>query len=341
MADSNIHLDNLQLNIPNGFKIKPDFTELDPSGHIDEETYARIFATIDVNHPTDWMGENLEENPEIDPDSLPNEFKKIFEEFSDSEKLELQACANVLTEIANMNLDNLNEGQVNQLRKIYREAEMRIMYMVRVKIKEHLEIDVGNFEENKEKSFCLYALRGAKIMRNGFEPLAKYNYEVEMKRLVMSDGHFEVGVGYDFFSILKNISQEERDTIENVYLPDDCISTGMSQFAMLKLLKTLGLNKLKKIIIPASVAVSGGIKHLAQKARELFPECEIIIGAGEVAYQVNQLMYLLDQSKRFKVGDMGKFNDMDKCDYIPEGDQPIDANNLIAQARQIAGTLEA
>ncbi len=336
-----IALDNLEGKIPEGFGVKPLFEELHPNGHIDEETYERIFATINVNHPTDWMRDNLDQNAEANPDSLPNEFKKIFENFSPEERLELSDCADVLSEIANMNFDELNVNQVNELRRIYREAEMRIMYMVRVKIKEYLGIDVGNFEAIKEKSLCLYALRGAKIMKKGFEPLAKYNYEVEMKRLVMMDGHFEVGVGYDFFNILRNLSQEEKDSIENVYLPDDCISTGMSQFAMLKLLKALGLNNLKKIIIPASVAVSGGIKHLVSEAKKLFPNCEIIVGAGEVAYRVNQLMYLLKQDGNFKVGDMGKFNDMDAYDYIPEGDQPINANELINQARQIGGVVEA
>ncbi|MEP7103867.1 MAG: hypothetical protein ABI721_04130 [Candidatus Dojkabacteria bacterium] len=309
----------------------PTLAEIDPKGHISEEVLSRLVIAIEVGNPKEWMSEYLDNEIEFPIDTFPPEFQEFYRGFSERELAEIKACTSLMTQIANVSrlsnedFQRANPEIIAKFKTLYKLAEMRIMYFIKNKIKDLINEGLPEGEsKDPKKVLNLFALRGAKVFEN------QYNFgvskEVEMKRIPLLDGSYVVGVGPEFQQLL-DMPLEEKAMVEDVILPDDCISTGMSEGALVKLLKMAGFNP-KRIIIPATVAVRGGLAYIAKIVKETFPDCTLSLPAGEPCSSVNDLMYLMVK-KLFKVGDMGFFNYVasnEDLANVPTGETPMNTN---------------
>ncbi len=299
----------------------PAFEDLHPEAHVSLEVLSQLTAAIPVGNPSapDWMGNMINTSEEGDwTDIQSPEFKDFYSALTPEELTEIQGNLNLITFIANYSAGTPEEKYV------YQYAEMRIMNIVQRTL-EKLE-----FNNSPDSSMLWLAMRGAGIFQPMFDSWADHSFGIEMKRLRLKATASEVGEPYSIgigAEFLQLNGMEGKEIIKSLILPDDCISTGMSQAGGIEVIFATGFRP-DELILPVTVATTRGINFLSRFAKQVKEryghDFRLVIAPGGLCYSVNESMYLSipGASELQLVGDMGSFNE--NTEYgVPTGKSPL------------------
>lgn len=268
--------------------------------HISPEVFSQLENFIHVGNPRDWMKSIMEGGTGLYLNDLPPEFVDSRREFTVNFEL-INKTLNAMTAIVN-GPDPLSEDN----RRIYQENERALMQLV-------IDASIEHFGEPQTTKLIL-ALRGAKFFEIDFEQYAGSKIEVEAKRVRLEE--VEGVDGSEFYVGLGHIDEPDEAEILNtkvLIMPDDCLSTGMTQTALLEQLLTIGYMP-EKVVMCFTVATTAGIQHVYNEFERIKEdhgiETQLILQCGGFCFSVNEAMYLLTHDDRLQVGDMGAQNEL-------------------------------
>jgi hypothetical protein len=306
------------LNNPEALEIREQLNRLGLEGynlHPDSHMTLEILSMLDsatiAGKPKEWMEENFERKVPMDKSEYPERMIEIMDAIESEYPDEVRLNLGIMTRLA-------NTGDVNNRedRRRYQEAEKYLMFFARSAIEERLgEID-------PKKSLLWVALRGAEFFVEDFEDTTKAGIvRIEAKRIKLEDDEYAMGV-----SKPKGLEAVDagigRQKVEDIYIPDDCLSTGMSQKKMMDEIFENGFRP-KRIIVPVTVTTTAGFRELERYAEELKLKYnhvfELIITFAGVCEVVDGDMYLRTVDGLYLVGDMGNWNKSIYADLIKDG----------------------
>lgn len=292
-------MDNSYSEIPNQdesilyFNGKP----LHEDAHISREILSQLKHAVYVGDPSVWMkycithaGKFIE---------LPSDFEETFNLLS-SKHSRLNLLRSVLTFYAQTGNPDRSSDRVQ-----YQIAEREMM--------DHVIDSVKGIFGNPSKILIALALNGAKFFEKQVSEVSGSNniHEVQAKRVMHSDRSFSMGYGES-----REYSEEEISNIKTLIIPDDCISTGMTQIALLESLFMKGL-KPSKVFMLSTISTTAGIVHLHSEFENLkrkykLSDISLILQTGALCTSVDENMYLVHQNEEGfsgpMVGDMGLWN---------------------------------
>ncbi len=273
--------------------------------HLTDKQLDELVDAVYVDDPRVWMEPILNNRQELSMEGLPPKFIELFKRLDGNNREEIDSCINIINVIANKG-DMANQRH----RLLYQLAEMRIMRLVKDSVKE----EIGTPANVR----LLIALNGAKIFEGMFESDASTIDENQLKRIRLEDNTFAIG-----FGDIKQPSPEEIERVKTLIMPDDCVSTAMTQIAYLEKALKLGYRP-EKVIMTFTVATYAGVNEVYRKAEELKAQYgvgfEFIMVAGGVCYSVDEAMYLRDLDGGYQVGDMGGWGQVTDFGY-PNGEE--------------------
>jgi hypothetical protein len=279
--------------------------ELDPNAHIDLEVLQRLETARVVGDPRTWMGNNLNNTEPIPDEEVHPEQLRAIRRIARINGTDPKQNLAVMTELANSKDPNYTEPSDNpESRKTYQDSEWDIMNMA-ITAYEDLIMEIPS-----EETALWIVLRGAKFFQSDFEIFAKTVIENESKRIKLKGGEF--AVGHNMVTELEGI---ERSNIRQIIIPDDCLSTAMTQEENIRMIFDLGFRP-ERIVIPIDVATTDGFKKLKalealiqEQYKAEFPQgFEILIIPPTRCDVVDEEMYLGTLDGRALVGDMGNWN---------------------------------
>ena len=275
-----------------GYEFDPEFA------HVTVEMLRQLDSFHFVGIPKDWMQKIMGERSEITLNELPADFK------------ERQLLLNVSFEDIYSNLRkmtilaNAGSHEIMEHRQRYQQAENKIMDIV--------VSSMEGFLQDPKSTMLIMALRGAKFFEKMMKKYADHSMEVEAKRIPLKPHNegdplpFVVGLGP-----INEATEMEVEGIKTLLLPDDCLSTGMTQFVLLENTLEKGYRP-DNIVMVFTVGTATGIKYLYDKFEELKArfdlETQLNIQCGAICYKVDEDMYLQTLKKEKLVGDMGNWN---------------------------------
>lgn len=275
-----------------------DGRRIDPEAHVTPEMLALLDTFIDVGIPAGWMHDIMSNGDGMKTENLPTEILDIRAELGGRFE-ELETCLAKMTELANTGNHELDND-----RREYQRNELRIMNIVIDSIRDRLD--------DPESTKLILVLRGAKFFEKLFSKLAGSTTEQEAKRIMLEKGDKEIGSPFIMgLASTDEPSPEEVERIKTLILPDDCLSTGMTQLAVLEGLLKKGYRP-EKVVMLFTVGTTAGIDYVYEKFKDLLIEyeleAELILQCGGLCFKVNDKMYLVTKEDEFMVGDMGNWN---------------------------------
>ena len=308
---------------------RPSLDELHPEAGITPELLDSLGHFRNLGAPEEWMYENRDPNatPEV-----PMELQNFLDLFTMDESAVITQYMNVITDLAN--IDYGDDGPNEYVRYVYQAMEKKIMRMVVEKLTQ-----VGQLEYEPDQVLSHYALQGARIFQDIFgEELAAVQTAADTKRIRMRDENYLVGKGEP----VANVAEINKNDIKVILLPDDCISTAISQiYGIIDHVIEQGYRP-ERFVLPVVVATTGGARRVQEQLQQYLAEYysdinyspEIIVAAGAICEQVNDKMYLATKNGMYMVGDMGAFNAIIPGQE-PTGDEVFD---VVAVAEAIANS---
>ncbi len=266
--------------------------ELAPNAHITLETAERLERGRILGSPTTWMPSvgRKEEIPEQEiPQALRDKLELI-------DKAEAEAALAHLTVLASTG---------NPADSFDREFYQQNVKILADQAKQTVLADIQTF--TPEETLSWVALRGAEF----FEPMyaeiseGKSN-KTETKRLQGVGGIFAVATGP-----VVSTKEHQTEQIKQIILFDDCLSTGMSQMANMRLVFEKGYRP-EQIVMPIVVATVDGYNEVMREAerikKEFGVDFKLIITCAAICHSVDNDMYLRTaDGVWYLVGDMGEF----------------------------------
>jgi len=280
--------------------------ELHPEAHLSPADLEKLNDAIYIGDPKVWMQLILDNSEALPLHNLPPMFLKVYNLLSENRD-EIDYCMQVMKKLA-------NAGDMNdpQQRYEYQQAEMRIMLLVKEAIKKLVTI-------NPENSLLLIALNGARIFEDMFVEESNSVIETQLKRMRLEDNTFAIGLAE---MVPPDAAEVER--VKNIIMPDDCLSTGMTQLGYLERALQLGYRP-DSVILPFTVATYAGLQHLndeVERMKNQYGNFDCIIAAGGICFGVDQAMYLRDLDGNYQVGDMGGWGRETEFGY-PKGTESL------------------
>jgi hypothetical protein len=281
---------------------------LHPNSHMTLEILSMLDSATIAGKPKEWMEENFERKVAMDRSEYPAAMLKIIDAIEAEYPDEVRLNLGIMTKLANTGDANNRED-----RRRYQEAEKYLMFYARSAIEERL----GNIDP--KKSLLWVALRGAEFFVEDFEDTTEAGIvRIEAKRISLLDDEFAMGVSKPrgLEAVDAGIG---RQNVDDIYVPDDCLSTGMSQKKMMAEIFENGFRP-KRIIVPVTVTTTAGFRELERYAEELKAkynhDFELIITFAGVCEVVDGDMYLRTIDGLYLVGDMGNWNKSIYADLI-------------------------
>lgn len=279
--------------------------ELDPKAHMTLEVLQSLRDAVIVGAPRTWMTNNFENTNPLPNEAIHPQLLAILRKINDISEGQAEEHIARITELANTKDPKFAEPSDNpELRKEYQDHEWDLMNLVVSAIEEDI------VQIPSEQTLLWIVLRGAKFHQAAFEEFASCLVENESKRLKLKDGIF--AMAHRFSSMAGDLGNRN---IRQVIIPDDCLSTGMSQAENIKMIFELGFRP-ERIVVPVTVATTDGFAHLKNLERELkirfggelVDDFCILIATAATCESVNEEMYLQTLDGRALVGDMGNWN---------------------------------
>lgn len=279
--------------------------ELDVEAHMTLEVLKTLSNAVVVGNPRTWMTNNFDNTNPIPSEAIHPELLSILRKINDISEGQAEEHIARITELANTKDPVFAEPSDNpELRKEYQDNEWDLMNLVVSAIEEDL------VQIPREQTLLWIVLRGAKFHQPAFEEFASCLIENESKRLKLKDGIF--AMAHRFSAMTGDIGNRN---IRQIIIPDDCLSTGMSQAENIKMVFELGFRP-ERIVVPVTVATTDGFSHLKKLERELkvrfggelVDDFCIQIATAVACESVNENMYLQTLDGRALVADMGNWN---------------------------------
>jgi hypothetical protein len=276
--------------------------ELDVFAHMSSEILSKLSYARVIGNPKTWMQENLNRTTPLEMEEYHSDLIDILV------KIEEEIDAGAATELIGNMIRLANEGNPDD-REDRREYQINEKYL--------MDLVIGAIEERvneipADQTLQWTALRGAKFFQSDFADFAQAGtVEVETKRIKLRNEQFAVGMGNP--SGLENVN---IPNVKQIILPDDCLSTGMSQEENIRMILNLGFRP-ERIVVPVTVATTGGfnkLKDLEEEIREIYKregieyDFELLVACAVVCESVNEQMYLQTIDGLKLVGDMGEWN---------------------------------
>ncbi len=262
---------------------------LDDKAHVPLETLKKLAKATLVGDPREWMHcvGRVGEFPI--PSELENRMLEI-------DQILVKEYFSEVTNLANNGDSEKDEDKLKYQKSIRMIAGL---------IAQAHEDDISRYSPDETAAW--EALRGAKFFEQIY---AKFfgdkKIEVEVKRLGGKDGDYAVGTGD-----VAEPSQYDIETLRQFILFDDCLSTGMSQVASLRLMFEKGYRP-SQIVMPIIVSTVDGYNKVLEEAEKIKQqygvEFDLIISCAVICHSVDGAMYLrTSDGKQYLVGDMGEF----------------------------------
>ncbi|MEO6729056.1 MAG: hypothetical protein ABIM99_03980 [Candidatus Dojkabacteria bacterium] len=268
---------------------------LHPDAHIPPEIWKKMKHFVHVGNPNEWMSKIKLDGQGIEYKDLPAAFKLNYELLLSSRE-GLDASLQIMQRASNT--------------YPYTETDVRKMYQFNEKlIMSHVLKTMGIFLTEIEKNIVIYALRGAEFFEDMTKKYSKQSLKTEVKRIRVLDSNNEesyfVGIGE------VPALEDGMESPKTFLMPDDCLSTGMTQMALLERLFQQGY-KPEHVIMVFTIGTTAGIKYAYDKFSELVTKynlnCRLDLQCGCLCRFVNDKMYLIDKNGDPVVNDMGDWN---------------------------------
>lgn len=266
--------------------------ELAPNAHISLDTAERLERGKILGNPVTWMP-SVGRREKIQEQAIPQALRDRLELI---DKAEVEAALSNLTVLANTG---------NPKDSFDREFYQKNVKILAELAKQSVMPDLQFYKPGETLSWV--ALRGAEFFEPMYSDLSdgKSN-KTETKRLQGLGGIFAVATGP-----VVATKEHQPEQIKQVILFDDCLSTGMSQMANMRLVFEKGYRP-EQIVMPIVVATIDGYNEVMREAerikKEFGVEFKLVITCAAICHSVDNDMYLRTaDGNLYLVGDMGEF----------------------------------